>query len=347
MPSKMQIADLKLLPSSGPNTQRVAVLSQPGKIDLAYAEIPEPTDDEIRVCIEWVGICGSDLEAYRGHRKPEFLSMPTRLGHEVAGVIDRKGKNIEGVRVGDRVTCRYVWGAFAEYIVCKPFNVKVLPPWFPMKAVSLIEVLPGIIHAAELSEVTPTKNVLITGQGVSGLVITQVLALYSPKNLIVTDLNPRNLELARKYGATHTYQIPTADTPTMSVVGRDFPDGFDVVIPCLLDGEGMIDAIDAAAICGKIVMYGCIGVCHKPVDFFMVHRKRLDILSTEPKRDIDMRRFFQEGIQMVLDGLINTEEMVTHVFDLEDIQQAFDIRNDKARQDAIHVMIKCQKMNDE
>lgn len=111
-----------------------------------------------------------------------------------------------------------MWGAFAEAIVCRPFNVKVLPPAFPMLEISLIEVLPGIIHACELAKITPHTTVLITGQGVSGLVMTQasaaaagcgkhgaltrspaqVASLYSPKALVVTDLKPRNLELARR-----------------------------------------------------------------------------------------------------------------------------------------------------
>jgi len=338
----MQMADLKLVPAGHPKAQRVAVLNAPGDITMAHAEIPEPGDGEIRVKVKWVGICGSDLEAYRGTRKPEFLSTPARLGHEVAGTIDRIGPNVQGLKVGDIVTCRYVWGAFAEYIVCRPFNVKVLPPGFPLKETSLIEILPGVIHTAELARITPSTDVLITGQGVSGLVLTQVLRLYSPRSLAVTDLKQRNLDLARKYGATHTYRIPAAQTPTMQVVGRDFPDGFEVVVPCLLEGDGMVDALDCCRLGGRIVMYGCIGVCNQPFDFFKMHRKRAEIYSTEPRRDIDMRRFLQESVQMVLDGLVNTSEMVTHTFPLERVGEAFALRNDKSS-DAIHVLIDCER----
>ena len=130
----------------------------------------------------------------------------------------------------------------------------------------------------------------------------------------------------------------------MDIVGKDFPDGFDIVVPCLLEGDGMVDAIDCAAMCGKIVMYGCIGVCNKPIDFFKVHRKRLEIYATEPRRDIDNRRFFEEGIQMVLDGLVNTSEMITHTFPLDDILKAFELRNDKSS-GAIHVLIDCERNN--
>lgn len=341
MTTVMAQAPMSFVDSSGPKTQRVAILDAPRKLSIGYAQIPEPGDGEIRVKIKWVGVCGSDVEAYRGTRRPEFISFPARLGHEVAGVIDMLGPNVHGLKVGDAVTCRYIWGAFAEYIVCRPFNVKVVPPEFPLESTSLIEILPGIIHAVELAQVNQRTSVLVMGQGVSGLILTQVLKLHSPKALVTTDLNQRNLELSRKYGATHTFQIPTQETPTREVLSHEFKDGFDVVIPCLLEGDGMIDAIDCAAFAGRIVMYGCIGVCNRPVDFLKVHRKRLDIFSTEPKRDIDMRRFYDEGVRLVTDGLVNTSEIVTHKVPLSQIEQAFALRDD-ARNDAIHVLVDCE-----
>jgi threonine dehydrogenase-like Zn-dependent dehydrogenase len=341
MTTRMTQAALKLVDAGHPNSQRVAILDEPRRLSLAYAEIPEPGDGEVRVKVKWVGVCGSDVESYRGTRRPEFVTFPARLGHEVAGVIDHLGPNVEGLRVGDQVTCRYVWGAFAEYIVCRPFNVKVVPPSFPLIDTSLIEILPGVLHAVEIGQISQRTSVLIMGQGVSGLVLTQVVRLHSPKALVVTDLNEHNLCLAKKYGATHTYQVPTADFPTREVLEADFPEGFDVVFPCLLEGDGMVDAIDCAAFTGKVVMYGCIGVCNTPVDFLKVHRKRIDIYSTEPKRDIDMRRFYAEGTQLVLDGLVNTSEIVTHRVPLSRIQEAFALRDD-SRSDAIHVLVDCE-----
>ena len=78
-------------------------------------------------------------------------------------------------------------------------------------------------------------------------------------------------------------------------------------------------------------------VC-EPFDFFKVHRKRLSILSTEPRSDIDMRRFYQEAVQLVLDGLINTKQMI---YPLSQIQEAFELRNDKSDDKSIHVLIQC------
>ena len=142
------------------------------------------------------------LSADRGVCRPVASSCPPSLLPisivQVSGIIDKVGSTGVGVSVGQKVTTRYVWGALAEYIVCKPFNVKVLPESFPMLEISLIEVLPGVIHAAELAKITPHSKVLIMGQGVSGLVITQVVKMYSPAVLVCTDLKPRNLHLAKK-----------------------------------------------------------------------------------------------------------------------------------------------------
>lgn len=338
MPERMSLAELEF--SDGPNTQKVAVLTKPYHLEVRRAKIPEPRPDEMRVRVKWVGICGSDVEAYRGTRDAEFVSMPGRLGHEVAGVVDKVGAHVHGFSPGDRVVLRYVWGAFAQYVTCRPFSAKKLPENIPLIEGSLVEILPGVLHAAELGEITPSKDVLIMGQGVSGLVLTQVVKLLSPRRLAVTDLFDTKLDLARRYGATHTYKVPTPDTPTKEVTAADFPDGFDVVIPALLEGDGMVDAVDVAAQNGRIVMYGCIGKCNKTLDFFKIHRKRLDIFSTEPKRDIDNRRLFDQSITLVSDGLVNTAEMITHTYPLEQIQEAFQKR-EKHSPDVIHVMVDC------
>lgn len=72
-----------------------------------------------------------------------------------------------------------------------------------------------------------------------------------------------------------------------------------------------------------------------------MHRKRLDIYSTEPKRDIDMRRLFREGVEMVMGGLVNTAEIVTHRVPLSRIEEAFALRDDPAS-GAVHVLVDCE-----
>ena len=85
-------------------------------------------------------------------------------------------------------------------------------------------------------------------------------------------------------------------------------------------------------------MYGGIGMAQHPFDFFSVHRRRVEIISTEPRRDIDMYRYFKEGISLVTDGLVRTSDYIDRVFPLEKIQEAFDVRDD-LESDVIHVLI--------
>jgi L-iditol 2-dehydrogenase len=116
------------------------------------------------------------------------------------------------------------------------------------------------------------------------------------------------------------------------------PEGFDVVIPCLLEGVCVADAISCCRIGGNAVMYGGIGVANLPFDFFAMHRKRAEMLSTEPKRDIDMYRYFKEGISLVKNGSVRANEYIDRIVPLEEIQQAFETRVD-VDNDIIHVLI--------
>lgn len=118
---KMEVPEMEWVDQKEAGTQQVAVMEKIGTVDIKYAKIPHAKSGEIRVDVKWVGICGSDLEVYRGARTPEFLSYPMRLGHEVAGIVDEVGPDVVGINVGDHVSLRYVWGAFAEYITCDPF----------------------------------------------------------------------------------------------------------------------------------------------------------------------------------------------------------------------------------
>ena len=271
---------------------KALVLTNYRNLELQDVPRPEPGPDEVLIRVQACGICGSDVHGYDGSTGRRI--PPLVMGHEAAGIIADLGSAVSGFRLGQRVTfdstlscgqcffckrgqinlcdARQVLGvscgdyrragAFAEFITCEPFNVKVLPPTFPKLEISLIEILPGVIHAAELAAITTHTDVLITGQGVSGLVITQVCRMFSPKSLVVTDLKDRNLELAKKYGATHVYKIPDEHASTPEFTMKDFPDGFEVVIPCLLDGDKMQDALDLLALGGRIVMYGAFVQLH-------------------------------------------------------------------------------------
>lgn len=127
----------------------------------------------------------------------------------------------------------------------------------------------------------------------------------------------------------------------MDIVGKDFFDGFDVVIFCLLEGVGMVDVFDVCVFGGCIVMYGCIGFCEEFFDFFKMYKKCVDIYFIEFKCDIDMCWFWQEGLQLVEDGFVNIVEMVIYCFLLEKVGEVFILWDDKLDCESIYVLIDC------
>ena len=75
MATKMEMKQFEYIDRDDGNCQRVAVMTAPFKMELRFAHIPEPEDDEVLIKIKYVGICGSDLEAYRGRALPNLFQF--------------------------------------------------------------------------------------------------------------------------------------------------------------------------------------------------------------------------------------------------------------------------------
>ena len=175
------------------------VLEAPQKLSLVSLPEPQIGDDDVLVGIKSVGLCGSDVEIYQGHRPPVQTEGPARLGHEAAGVVEEVGRHVRGLRPGDPVVVRGVWGCFAERVAASTrpatqcvsaafHQVVKLPPDIPIEDASILEVVPKTLKAVARAGISPASDVLIKGQGVSGLLLTQAARLYSPNMLVVADL---------------------------------------------------------------------------------------------------------------------------------------------------------------
>ena len=313
------------------------ILREPRRLERIDLPVPEPGPDRVRVKVACVGICGSDVEAYLGHRKPEFLSDPPMLGHEPAGVIDAVGERVQGLRVGDRVTTVGVWGCFSEYIVARPEQVLRLHPRIPLEDGSLIEVLPGIIAAAVKTGITPAHDVLVMGQGLSGLQITRLVALKGCKRLIAADRFAEKLELAREFGARETIDVSREDL--VERVNAMTGGGVDVTIMATLDGNDVPTAIEVTRPRGKVVLYGSIGPCGG-IDFFKQHRKGVSIVKETTDLDFfERRRLWREAMELVADGILPTHRLRTHTFPMEKLPEAMELRAEP-RPDVIHVVMR-------
>jgi len=316
---------------------RAFILEKPRQLKPIEVPVPEPGPNEVRVQVAYVGICGSDVEAYLGHRSVEALSDPPMLGHEPSGVIDKVGEHVQGLKPGDRVATLGRWGSFTEFTTCKPTHVLKLAPEISLIEGSLIEVLPGIVKAATRTGLTRAHNVLVYGQGLSGLLITRVVALHGCRTLIATDLFDEKLTIAKQFGATHTINAQNEDVKQR--VNEIAPGGVDYVIMATLDGNDVPKALELLRPGGRIVLYGSIGPCDG-IDFFQVHCKVASIIKefNDDHGILERRRVWKEGMELVRDGLLNTERLRTHIFPLEKLPEAMELRA-TPRPDVIHVLI--------
>lgn len=320
------------------------MLHKPYSLELVEVPKPEPSDNEILVKIAWVGICGSDVEAYKGHRPPELFAGQSRLGHEASGTIEKTGKNVSGLKEGDSVVIRGTWGCFAEYVTTDPLRAKKLPPEISLIEGSIIEVLPCIIKICERAEITPETDVLILGQGVSGLLLTQIARLYKPQRLVTTDLFEEKLELSKELGATDTLRATGDNKEDVRRIKGLLQKGADVVILANLGGQGVETAIDAVKTGGRIMLYGNLDEASN-INFYKLHAKCSDLLTTRLHYDaslVEFRRTFDLATEYVLEGIVNASRLITHKFPLTKLKEAFRLK-ERPRGDVIHIMVKCER----
>lgn len=316
------------------------VLRAPRQLALAELPMPEPGPYEVRIKVAYVGICGSDVEAYLGHRRPEFLGDPPRLGHEPSGIIEMVGPHVTHLKVGDTVTSVGTWGCFSEYILARAENVLRLAPEISLQEGSLVEVLPGIIMAATKTGITSAHDVLVLGQGLSGLLLTRLVALQGCKRLIVADLFDEKLAIAREFGANDTINAAREDVEAR--LQELVPGGVDMTILATLDGNDVPRAIRMTRSRGKVVLYGSIGPCDG-INFFEPHIKGISIVkeTNEMRGQLERRRLWREAMQLVADDVLPLERLRTHVFPMYALPEAMELRS-TPRGDVIHVLMENQ-----
>ena len=224
---------------------RAAVLKDNYRIVLEDVKEPSPGPGEVKIQVRVTGICGSEVHAFKGthpYRKP-----PVILGHELAGDIVEVGSDVEGLKVGDRVTvepqigcercymCRrglnnlceskivlgtQEWpGSFAEYIIAPAKVVYRLPDGLSYEEGVMVEPLAVGVHAVRWSEMGLGDSVLVLGAGTIGLVTIMAARQAGARRIFATDVLDFNLAKAKELGATHTINVRQEDPAACP--GRD------------------------------------------------------------------------------------------------------------------------------
>ena len=313
--------------------------------DVRVEEVPVPSigEDEALLKVMASGICGSDvLEWYRVPKAPRVL------GHEATGVISKVGSKVTSVKVGDRVfvshhvpcnQCRYCQrgnhtachtlhttnyypGGFAQYIQIPKINLEYgtykLPDSISFEEGTFIEPLACVTRGQRLANLQKDDTLLIIGSGISGILHAQLAKFKGIQNILVADINPYRLELAKKFGAHHA--LNAKDNLPKKL--KEVNDGrlADQVIVCTGANSAAITALDCVESGGTILFFAVPEPSVKlPVPINQFWRNEITMRTSYGAAPDDL----EDSLKFLATGRLNVKDMITHRLSLREVQEGF------------------------
>ncbi|MBW3097969.1 alcohol dehydrogenase catalytic domain-containing protein [Pseudohoeflea sp. DP4N28-3] len=323
---------------------RVAVLAAPGRFEIETRPIPRPGAGEALIKISRVGICGTDLHMFNGHYAAD--NLPLVPGHEFTGTIAALGEGPERLRVGQKVVvdmnigcgncywCRRqeilscpsmhqigitMDGAFSEYICVPERLVIAAPDDVPDAVLALVEPLACVVRAARKSQVTFGQSVVVIGAGPMGNLHVQLMRTIGAAPIIVTDLSQMRVDMACAVGA----DIGVADPEALHRTVMDVTDGrgADIIIESVGDPALYGLATTLMRKGGHIAAFGLTGAGETlAVDILSTILEENSIKGSVAGIGQDMH----DALTLLVHGRIDPSLFSSAVFDLDDIQAAFD-----------------------
>jgi len=307
---------------------------------------PEPGINDVKIRVLCTGICGTDLHIYDWNDwARSTIPVPLVIGHEFCGEVVEVGSNVADLQPGDLVSgeghvvcgrcrnclagrrhlCAYTQGvgvnrpgAFAEFVVLPMMNVWKHTRPIPHEIAAIFDPFGNAVHTA-LSFPMLGEDVLVTGAGPIGIMAAAVAKFSGARNVVITDVNPQRLELAKKVGISVTVD---ARTERLRDVQKrlDMREGFDVG----LEMSGSPDAFREmlANMChgGKIAMLG-IPSTEIAINWSQVIFNMLTI------KGIYGREMFETWYKMtvMLESGLDISPIITHRFSWRDFEKGFEV----------------------
>ncbi|MEC8749695.1 MAG: L-threonine 3-dehydrogenase [Pseudomonadota bacterium] len=306
---------------------------------------PEVGHNDLLIKIRKTAICGTDMHIYNWDEwSQKTIPVPMVVGHEYVGEVVGMGQEVKGFKVGDRVsgeghiTCGHCRncragrvhlcsntegvgvnrpGAFSEYLVIAAFNAFKIPDNISDDLASIFDPFGNAVHTA-LSFDLVGEDVLITGAGPIGIMAAAVAKHVGARHVVVTDINPYRLELAKKMGATRAVDVSKEDLKdVMNELGMT--EGFDVGLEMSGVPVAFRDMLNKMNHGGKIAMLG-IPPQDVAIDWNQVIFKGLVI------KGIYGREMFETWYKMasLLQSGLDLSPIITHTFSIDDFQKGFD-----------------------
>ena len=316
---------------------------------LWLEEVPVPAvgDDDVLIRIKKTSICGTDVHIYNWDAwSQKTIRVPMVIGHEYVGVIERVGSRVKGFAPGDLVTgeghivcghCRNCLagrrhlcpntqgvgvnrsGAFAEFLSIPQSNVWHADPSIPLDILSCFDPLGNATHTA-LSFDLVGEDVLITGAGPIGCMATAIARHAGARNIVVTDVNPYRLDLAKKM-ARNVYPLDVRSgdlAGAMQALGMK--EGFDVALEMSGSPRAMADFLPAMFHGGKIALLGIMPDT-AAIDWNLVVFNGLTIKGIYGR---EMYETWYKMTAMIQSGL-DISPVITHRFPYTDFKEAIEL----------------------
>jgi L-idonate 5-dehydrogenase len=326
------------------------------KEDGALIDLPlrPPTENEIRVKVAYVGICGSDLHYYfEGANGSFVINEPLIPGHEVSGTVDldplgefangvpvaifpaQGGQELPGLEgrphlwsgvryLGSAATKPHTQGALSEYIYVQRNMIRTLPKNVPLKLGALAEPLSVALHGVRLAGELSGKSVLISGAGPIGLLTVVAAKSAGADQITITDLFDQALERSKQVGADHVINVRDNSLN---------PDTYDVVIECSGSAKAVNAALKAVQRGGVVVQVGMIGASSDQIDIGLVVTKELRVLGA-----FRFNNEMDEAIRL-LERHGELASTITAEFPLAEIIAAFELARDAQRSGKVVVAL--------
>ena len=313
---------------------------------LWLEDVPEPEYgiNDVLIRVRYTGICGTDVHIYDWDEwAQKTIPVPMVIGHEFVGEIVEVGSNVNDFHPGDivsgegHVTCgrcrnclagrRHLCaftsgvgvnrpGAFAEFVVLPMSNIWRHEPNVNQEVAAIFDPFGNAVHTA-LSFPVLGEDVLITGAGPIGIMCIPVVKRAGARHVVITDLNPYRLELARKMGAT--LAVNTAETPLRDVQKQlGMLEGFDVGLEMSGNGAAFRDMIANMSHGGKIAVLG-IPAKEVALDWSKVIFNMITIKGIYGR---EMYETWYKMSVMIHSGL-DISPVITHRYSYADFEQGF------------------------
>jgi threonine 3-dehydrogenase len=324
-----------------------ALVKRKAEVGLWMEDVPVPKIgiNDVLIRVLKTSICGTDVHIWNWDAWARKTIVPGLIaGHEFVGLVERVGDNVHDYKAGDLVSgeghvvcgrCRNCLagrrhlcpntsgvgvnraGAFAEFIAIPVANVWPADPRIPLEVLSCFDPLGNATHTA-LSFDLLGEDVLITGAGPIGLMATAIARHCSARNVVVTDVQPYRLELARKMGATVALDVSKGETLADVQKALGMKEGFDVGMEMSGHPAAFRGMIDNMCHGGKIALLGILP--QTEIDWNKVVFNSLTIKGIYGR---EMYETWYKMTMMIQCGLDITP-VITHRFPVAEFEAAFE-----------------------